>query len=365
MFIVVGKSVYKITQDSAMERLRSTIEKKLRYVYSDDILNEIVNEIMKYVFCRGITATQKQYEIDYFKPIYNGPEVKEIANVFDYTLEDLRCGHYCFGYPVIVQKDKKKYVVKRMDYVEETLIKGLQEISGLEKECENIANEITKKMISDSVFTVCLRRNNDISFYLFEADGSCKKINNFDVTELYKNIMSYFPNLEAISKRVRELANLIHNDLCFDIIWRKSEITNRLEVNEKGQSIYEVYVDGIRGFLNASTKKCRSELILIDAKELEKGKDNNAEDMPVLYKGYEIADCALEDEVFKYTIREEEIPVITSVRYCYHKSMSSTDTSYQFFRLHVIKGNKSDDVIIRCDSNEFEDFQGYISLKLN
>ena len=291
MFIVNDKLVYQITRKSAIEGLGFAIEEKLKAHYNEKVLKAVVSEIlqhvefpevmdsndvyiyhnekfMKYVLATsGIQETAEQYEISYFKPRYNGPEVRQIFDVLEYSMEQLLFRQNHYKNAMIVQSGDEKFsVVSMIGDVKAVIAQRLSKFLS-ESDSQNIANNIIENFYSDSMLMAGLRQNGDMTYYSLGTDNACKRLSIFDAKELYKAIMSFFPSLEVLSARAKMAAIYLHNYILYGFEIQDYELRNPYRFDGK-EAIFKRTVRGIDFYLYRKVGVWVSDYIKCNAKDI-------------------------------------------------------------------------------------------------
>ncbi len=329
MFVINNGSVYQITRESAMYALRDVIKKELESHYNAEFLEEVVEEIMlyvsfpnvmdsndvyifqddmfhKYILKTEIVSTGEQYKISQFRPNYTGPEVKEIANIFKYSFEQLIYGQMERRKAMIFQMDNENYGVKSMAEDMKPIVKvALLEVLS-ESDIKLAYDTIIQQTHSTNSVLVMLRQKNDIAYYSLMADGTCKKLDIFSTTELKKVIMRNLPNLKSIAKKIETIAIYLHNKILYGSEIRDYELTS--PIGFKGEKpIFKREVEKMEFFLDIKTGEWISDYIKINCQDIIFNGPCSLEKYPTrvgTYKGYQIFEKGDDDmpEDEKYLI---------------------------------------------------------------
>lgn len=384
MFIVNDKLVYQITRKSAIEGLGFAIEEKLKAQYNEIVLKAVVNEIlqhvefpivmdsndvyiyhnekfMKYVLATsGIQETAEQYEISYFKPRYNGPEVRQIFDVLEYSMEQLLFRQDHYKNAMIVQSDDDQYgVVSMLADVKNAIVKKISNFLS-ENESKNIANNIIEYFYSDSMLIAGLRQNGDMTYYSLGTDNACKRLSIFDASELYKAIMSFLPDLKVISAKAKMAAIYLHNYILYGYEFQGSELRNPCGFRGK-KAIFKRTVRGIDFYLHPKRKIWVSDYIKIKANEIDFTFDKRLEGIAAdyyrgRYKGFYFF-WHIDDDM---PMPSDNLPVILDgSKYVYYVSKT--------FGFHTFDRALGDsDKHFDSDHKYNEDnFEAYIRIELN
>lgn len=393
MFLVNEGYVYKITKVSAMEALQSAIWTELEPLYSVEVMGVIVESIMSHVkfhnvmdsndvYVRqqngelmrykldssyGIVSTGDVCNVNQFKPVYDGPEVKEIATVLDYPLEQLIFMQKSNKNAMIMQTGNENYGIVSLD--DNVRAIAVEELSKLlsNSSSENVASDIVQKVSSDSIFLAGLRQNNDIVYYALALDGSCKNVRVFAASELYEIIMSHLPNLEPVSKIAKKISIGIHNRILYGYDFGGYELTSPADFDGE-RAVFKRTENGIdftlreieRGSRYSKAYVWLSDYIKIKANEIKyAGTENNyknthkVEYVGGTYNGfpiYEYLDKGFDDKNMPLM---DDIPIIVSD--------SMGETTEDRFRYWVVNKrayrNPNERHPVRCPEAHHRDYQ--------
>lgn len=344
MFVIEERRTYQITRKSAMESLKKAIAERLENVYNNDFLTDVVEDVMESIIfpivmdsnrvfvykdgsfyeyeldSDGIIATGEHYTQDYFKPKYSGAIIIHIKEILDYDVQQLLYEQKGVLDALVLQtsSDRCAMVSRNSDY-KKIISTALQEII-TEDHSNTIADAIVKEISSDAIIMAGIAEGNRFKYFGLNPDGECSK-KLMSARMLYKYIMKYLPGTKSIRKKVEIISNYLHNKLCLNIDFRECELTNLLEINRNGL-IFEVCINGIRGFFESKTGRCRSELILVNTRDINLGQNWNS-----LYHGHKLAKYERDDVVMRYSEHTEGIPYTIGA----HETIWDDDTGLRSF----------------------------------